>query len=576
LSRPDTVAEAVIFGHMSAVRNEMAHPDTILRPSGSSPAWLHAVVTGAAFLAAYLALEWISFIHEYKGLPVTPWNPGLGVVFALMLYAGAQYGVVLFVGVLIAEIAVLRTNLPWPFIIGIATVIAVGYGAVAFFARRRFDVGLNRLRDVLVLLAAGAVGAVLVASLLSLLLVADEKLNLSDVFVASGPLLVGDAIGIAVMTPLVLRLILHIPHLSLQTLRALAPEVSLYVAVVLLFLWFIGLTESESGFKLFYLFFLPVVIAAIRYGLDGACLGLALTQFGLVGLLHLHGYDANVFTEFQILMLVLTATGLTVGVTVDERQQAHREVRKVEALLRAKEAEAAQAARFNLVSSMASALAHEINQPITAARALGRAAQHLLHNDSGSHTRVDDNLSTMIAQIDHAASVVKRMREFLRRGEPHISTLNVRTLIDEAMILVGTETAGVPIRIDVDVATDLPPVHADRVQLQQVVLNLMQNSIDAIGAANRSEGRIRVAAALRDDPPRVEIAVSDNGAGIAPALAERLFEPLTTSKRDGLGLGLSICATIVQSHHGRLWLQSGAPGATEFRFWLPLQQATPS
>ncbi len=554
----------------------MAHPDTVLRPSGASPAWLHAVVIGAAFLVAYVALEWISFIHEYKGLPVTPWNPGLGVVFGLMLYAGAQYGVVLFVGVLVAEIAVLRTNLPWPFLIGVATVIAVGYSAVALFARRRFDVGLNRLRDVLVLLAAGAVGAVLVASLLSLLLVADEKLNLSDVFVASGPLLVGDAIGIAVMTPLVLRLILHIPHLSLQTLRAFAPEVSLYVVVVLLFLWFIGLTENESGFKLFYLFFLPVVIAAIRYGLDGACLGLALTQFGLVGLLHLHGYDANVFTEFQILMLVLTATGLTVGVTVDERQQAHREVREVESLLRTKEAEAAQAARFNLVSSMASALAHEINQPITAARALGRAAQHLLHNDSGSHTRVDDNLSTMIAQIDHAASVVKRMREFLRRGEPHISTLNVRTLIDEAMILVGTEAAGVPVRIDVDVATDLPPVHADRVQLQQVVLNLVQNSIDAVGASGNSEGRIRVAAALRDDPPRVEIAVSDNGAGIAPALAERLFEPLTTSKRDGLGLGLSICATIVQSHHGRLWLQSGAPGATEFRFWLPLQQANPS
>ena len=251
-------------------------------------------------------------------------------------------------------------------------------------------------------------------------------------FVASGPLLVGDAIGIAVMTPLVLRFILHIPHLSLQTLRAFAPEVALYVAVVLLFLWFIGLTESESGFKLFYLFFLPVVVAAIRYGLDGACLGLALTQLGLVGLLHLHGYDANVFTEFQILMLVLTATGLTVGVTVNERQQADRAVREVEALLRSKEAEAAQAERFNLVSSMASALAHEINQPITAARALGRAAQHLLHNDSGSHARVDDNLTTMIAQIDHAAGVVKRMREFLRRGEPHISTINVRALIDDA------------------------------------------------------------------------------------------------------------------------------------------------
>jgi len=524
---------------------------------------LHAVATGTAFLVAYIALEWVSFIHEYKGLPVTPWNPGLGVVFALMLYAGARYGIVLFVGVLIAEIAVLRTNLPWPFIIGVATIIATGYGAVAFVVRRRLDVGLNHLSDVFLLLAAGAVGALLVALFLSLLLIADEKLNLADVFVASGPLLVGDAIGIAVMTPLVLRFIFHIPHLSLQTLRAFAPEVALHVAVVLLFLWFIGLTESESGFKLFYLFFLPVVVAAIRYGLDGACLGLALTQLGLVALLHLHGYDANIFTEFQILMLVLTATGLTVGVTVNEREQADRAVREVEALLRSKEAEAEQAARFNLVSSMASALAHEINQPITAARALGRAAQHLLQNDSGSHARVDDNLTTMIAQIDHAADVVKRMREFLRRGEPHVSTINVRALIDDAMTLIGAEASGATIGVEVDASPDLPMLHADRVQLQQVILNLVQNSIDSIGTTGRTDGQIRVAAALENNPRRIEIAVADNGAGIASDLAQRLFEPLTTSKRDGLGLGLSICATIVQSHHGRLWLQSGAAGATD-------------
>lgn len=563
-----------VLRHIYGVQNEIAHPDTMVGPTGALPAWLHAVATGVAFLVAFVALEWVSFIHEYKGLPVTPWNPGLGVVFALMLYAGARYGFVLFVGVLIAEIAVLRTDLPWLFIIGVATIIATGYSIVALFARRWLDVGLDRLRDVLLLLAAGAIGALLVALFLSLLLIADEKLNLADVIVASGPLLVGDAIGIAVMTPLVLRFIFHIPHLSLHTLRTFAPEVALYVAVVLLFLWLIGLTESESGFRLFYLFFLPVVVAAIRYGLDGACLGLALTQLGLVALLHLHGYDANVFTEFQILMLVLTATGLTVGVIVDERRQADRAVRDVEALLRGKEAEAEQAARFNLVSSMASALAHEINQPITAARALGRAAQHLLHTDSGSQARVDDNLTTMIAQIDHAASVVKRMREFLRRGEPHISTIDIRALIDDALMLVGTEGSDVPVRIEVEASPDLPPAHADRVQIQQVVLNLIQNSIDAIRAAGRGDGHIRVAAKLAEDPRRIEIAVADNGAGISPALAERLFEPLTTSKRDGLGLGLSICATIVQSHHGRLWLQSGAPGATEFRFWLPLEPAT--
>ena len=555
------------------MRNEIAHPDTVLRLSGTSPAWLHAVMNGLAFLVAFIALEWISFIHEYKGLPVTPWNPGLGVVFALMLYSGARYGIVLFVGVLVAEIAVLRTNLPWPFIIGVATIIAVGYSTAAFFVRRRLDVGLNHLRDVLLLLAAGAVGAMLVALLLSLLLIADEKLSLADMFVASGPLLVGDAIGIAVMTPLVLRFMLHIPQLLLQTLREFAPEVTLYVAVVLLFLWFIGLTESESGFKLFYLFFLPVVVAAIRHGLDGACLGLALTQFGLVGLLHLHGYDANVFTEFQILMLVLTATGLTVGVTVNERQEADRAVRKVEALLRGKEIEAEQAARFNLVSSMASVLAHEINQPITAARALGRAAQHILRTPGGDLARADGNLTTMIAEIDHASDVVRHMRDFLRRGRPHISTIDIRNMLEEALTLVRAEASEKQIQIELDASNDLPSAHGDRIQLQQVILNLIRNAIESIVGARQMDGHIRIVARRLDAPQRIEIGVSDNGPGVADELVERLFHPLTTSKHEGLGLGLPICASIVESHGGRVWLHTRQVGATEFRFSLPLEQS---
>src|SRR5262249_13390130 len=156
------------------------------------------------------------------------------------------------------------------------------------------------------------------------------------------------------------------------------------------------------------------------------------------------------------------------------------------------------------------------------------------------------------------------MREFLRRGEPHISTLNVRALIDDALVLIGTEASAAAIEVEVDASPDLPAAHADRVQLQQVILNLVQNSIDSIGSTGRTDGHIRIAGALMDNPRRIEIAVADNGAGIAPDLAQRLFEPLTTSKRDGLGLGLSICATIVQSHHGRLCLQSGVPGATEF------------
>jgi two-component system sensor kinase FixL len=545
---------------------------------GFSPSGL---LLAAAFLAAYVALEWVSFIHEYKGVPVTPWNPGLGALFALMLFAGARYGAVLFAGVIIAEIAVLRSSLSWPVILGIAAIIALGYALTAAIMRHALalDVGLSRLRDVFLLLAGGGIGATVVALFVALLLEADAQLEPSDLLFASVPLFVGDLIGIAVVTPLTLRLVLRTPHLSMRALRAIAPEVALYVAAVTLSLWLILGTESEAGFKYFYLFFLPVVVAAVRHGLDGACLGLALTQLGLVGLLHRHGFDANVFTEFQVLMLVLTATGLTVGVVVTERRQAARTVREVEARLRVKEAEAAEAARFTLVSGMASALAHEINQPMTAARAHARAAQEILRMPDADQARADGNLTTMIAQIDHAAAVVRRMREFLRRGEPHVSTVDVRRMIEDALMLARAEAAAKSIRIAFDADDDLPALYGDRIQLQQVILNLVRNAMDALAGAGRNDGTIRIAARHLDAPLHaplnaplgVEISVADDGPGIDEALAGRLFEPLTTSKPDGLGLGLSICASIVQLHGGRIWLQSGAAGATEFRVSLPVR-----
>jgi signal transduction histidine kinase len=541
--------------------------------TSTGPASLVAIA--AAGLLAYVALEWLSFIHEFRGVPITPWNPGLGVVFALMLLFGARYGAVLFAGVIIAEIVVLQSGLAWPIIIGIAAIIAVGYGATAAVVRHtlRIDVGLNHLRDVFVLLAAGAGGAIIVALFLSMLLIADTQLDADNILIASVPLLVGDAIGIAVVTPLVLRLASRSPRLSLHALRSLGPEVALYVTVVMASLWIILGTESESGFKYFYLLFLPVVVAAVRHGLDGACFGLALTQLGLVALLHRHGYDANVFTEFQILMLVLTATGLTVGVTITERRQAAARVRAVEQRLKANEAEAARAARHNLVSSMASALAHEINQPMTAARALARSVQHILHAPDLDRPRADNNLTTLVEQIDHASGVIRRMREFLRRGRPHVSSIDLRGMLEDALTLVRADASAHGIRIELDIPPALPMVHGDRIQLQQVALNLIRNAIEAICGAGRKAGSIRIAAWQADEPRRIEISVVDDGPGVDPDLAGRLFEPLTTSKSEGLGLGLAICASILDSHGGRIWLQAHAAGATEFRLSLPLDPA---
>ena len=562
------------LGHAEGLIPRVRQSLGILSPSAFGID-LPSAIRAAVFLAAYMALEWVSFIHEYKGLPITPWNPGLGVVFALMVYQGARYGIVLFAGVVLAEIFVLRSKFEWPTILSIAAIIAIGYGIVASMLRKhlRIDAGLNRLRDVLALVIAGTSAAILVAVMLSAFLLMDAAIDFSDILVAFVPLLVGDAIGIAVMTPLTLRLFLHPGKAAIRFSAAHVPEILLYVALITVALWIIIGAESLNGFKFFYLLFLPVVVAAVRHGFDGACVGLASTQIALLGLLHIHSYDARVFTEFQALMLILTATGLIVGVVVSERQNSERRVREAELRLKEKESEAAQAARFNLVSGMASALIHEINQPMTAARALARSAQHLMSAPNGDLARASSNLINLIAQIDHSSGVVRRMRDFLRRGRPHVSTIEIRHMLEESLMLVRTEAAANGVRIELDLADDLPVIHGDRTQLEQVVLNLIRNAIESIAAARTLDGRIRIAVRRFDAPRRVEIGVSDNGPGIASELADRLFEPLTTSKETGLGLGLPICMSIVESHGGRLWLHSRDAGATEFRFSLPLDQS---
>jgi signal transduction histidine kinase len=528
-----------------------------------------AAVVGV-FLVAYLALEWASFMHEQNGLPVTPWNPGLGIAFGLMVLKGPAYGLALFGGVVLAEILVLQTELDWPVVLGIGLVVSASYAAAADVARRylRLDAGLARLRDLVMLLAAGVAGAAVAAALLIVLLMLSGQLGVGELTRAAAPLFVGDIIGIAVMTPVLLRLARHWPEIHSKPQLPVALEIVVYVLVTGFALWMILAARDPSGYTFFYLLFLPVVAAGVRHGIDGACLGLLVTQFGLVGLLHWYGYDARQFTEFQAMMLVLTMTGLLVGVVVSERRRADSSARELEARLKALQAEAARAARMNMVSGMASALAHEIAQPMTAARALARSAQQLLRTSGPDMARVDENLATMVVQIDHAGSVVRRMREFLRRGQPHVSTLDIGTVLHEALALARPEAEANRAPIELHVPDSLPAVFGDRVQLQQVVLNLLRNAVEAVVEARRPDGHIRLGV-LSNNDGHIEISVADNGVGVPPD--HQIFEPLSTSKADGLGLGLSICASIVQAHGGRIWLQSSRPGATEFRFSLPIR-----
>src|SRR5262245_46548687 len=352
--------------------------------SGTPRFVLSVPLFAVVLLALYVGLEWLSFLHEHDGLPVTPWNPGLGVMFAMIILRGHYYGIVFFAGVLLAELLVLRTDLAWPIVLAIGAIVAASYTGVAAIAPRflRLSAQQFHTRDLLVLIAEGLSGAVISSVLLCMLLLSVNRFDLSDIARTAAPLILGDLIGIVVVTPLVLRGFVH-----RDRLRALSPavvaEFAAITAAILVGLALIMLPVVHQGHNLFYLLFLPVVFAAVRHAIDGACVVLAIVQLGLVGFLHLHGFDLTRFTDMQVLMFVLTLTGLLVGALVSERRVADEAARAAAERLNEMQAEAARTARLNLVSGMAAALAHEVNQPMTAARALARSVQTLLQAPNG-------------------------------------------------------------------------------------------------------------------------------------------------------------------------------------------------
>ena len=535
----------------------------------ASRATLHGVGLAVLLLFVYIALEWLSFLHEQEGLPVTPWNPGLGLMFAVIIIFGPAYGIVLFIGVLLAELLVLRSTLPLPIILAIGAIVAASYTAVALVSRRflHLDWHAFQMRDILVLFAGGLVGAVVTSTLLCMLLLSVNYSTLSNIFRTSIPLVLGDLIGIVVMTPLLLRAFLRWDTLRSLSLERIVEFAGFALAIFLLLALTIWLGHHQQN--LFYLLFLPVVVSAVRHGIDGACTTLAIAQLVLVGMLHFHGFDLARFTEYQVLMLVLTLTGLVVGALGSERQLADEAARIAALKLLEMQTQATRTARLNLVSGMAAALAHEVNQPMTAARALARSVQQILRTPDGDIARAEGNVTTMIEQIDHAGAVVRRMREFLRRGKPHISTLDIKVVLMEALALVKPLAGARHIEVNLLLPDRLPPVYGDRVQVHQVIINLVRNAVEAITDSGRTDGCVSVAVLSSVANGEIEITVMDNGAGIDAEQIPMLFEPLNTSRTDGIGLGLSICKTLIEAHGGRIWLSSSMPGQTEFRFTLP-------
>jgi two-component system, LuxR family, sensor kinase FixL len=241
-----------------------------------------------------------------------------------------------------------------------------------------------------------------------------------------------------------------------------------------------------------------------------------------------------------------------------------------ETLLRLQDlqSELAHVGRVSEMGTLASSLAHELNQPLTAVATYCESARDLLDSepDAEALAMVREALDEAAEQAVRAGQIVRRLRDFMSNGEMERRIESLQRLINEAnaLALVGSREHGIEVQLFLDPGADL--VFVDRIQVQQVIVNLIRNAIDAMMA---SELRCLSLTTARYGDGLVEVTIADTGSGIGETVAPQLFQPFVTSKQNGMGIGLSICRTIVEAHGGRIWFEPGQNGGTAFHFTLP-------
>ena len=249
------------------------------------------------------------------------------------------------------------------------------------------------------------------------------------------------------------------------------------------------------------------------------------------------------------------------------------ERRRAEEALRDAQADLAHVARLTTMGQLVASIAHEINQPLTAIVSNGDTALLWLNRDKPDIGEARNALSRIVRDAMRAGGVIRGLRALAMKSGPELATFDINDAVREVLTLTGSELKRHGIVLRTDLLTAGPPVVGDRVQLQQVVLNLVLNAIEAMKPIREHQRELLVSSTLAE-PRAIVVAIEDTGTGLAPEIAQRIFEPFFTTKPDGLGMGLSICRSIIEAHGGRLWASPREPHGTVVRFTLNVGEAS--
>lgn len=516
------------------------------------PERLRQCLLGLLFVTSYVFLDKASFLYVEHGVNIAPWNPALALALMCVMKWGKPVKRLWLGAFILSEILVRGMPLHALGTVVQALVIVYCYGALADFLRTHVygSGGLGNQLNFIAWLMLVVFGTFITscANMLMLFFIgavrAEEWRNLVLRF------WVGDCVGVIVAMPFLWLAIDYLPRLKRLFFRW---ETYGYI-VLLVFMLSLAFGRWESDdFKYFHMLFLPLVWAAAVQGLAGVAVAAFVLQTGIiVAVQWLHLMSGMVF-EFQLMGAVLASVGLYIGVLIDERHAAMEQLRKTLKLAAAGE--------------MAGALAHEINQPLTALSAYGMVCEQLLaQGETGERLR--ETIKRMVAESHRAADVVRRLRDFFRTGDTRLRTVIAKEMVESAALAFApkAERAGVAL-----VVGTIPDsiLLADRLQLEVVLRNLLSNALDAVLEHAASELREIKIAGYLSDKKHLCLLIEDSGAGLSAVAARKIFDAFHSTKSSGLGLGLAISRAIVEAHGGNLYAEPGEHGL--FKLILPVE-----
>jgi signal transduction histidine kinase len=334
-----------------------------------------------------------------------------------------------------------------------------------------------------------------------------------------------------------------------------------------------------GGSVAFVVFFIAIIFTAWYSGFWPALCAMAIGMV-LASYLFDDSRGSLLIYTFRNQMgcVVYVTVGLYLAYLIDwltrdiaQRKQIESELRSTQEQLQLHQLELAHMSRLSIMGEMAASLAHELNQPLHAAKNYARGSIRRMLKDPHRDTELMAALEHIADETDRAAGILRRVRDFVQKTAPQFTAISVNDLVQEAVKITNFELKRTAARIVCELASDIRPVRADPVQIEQVVVNLARNGLESMHELPEGQ-RVLGIGTRRCDEHTVEVFVRDRGTGISELEMPRVFEPFFTTKQEGMGMGLAISRSIINSHEGQIWVSTNDDRGCTFHFTLPVAE----